>query len=153
MGHEVPWGPVGVLVQDVSGPFLSKCSVPLRYEGSHPDGVPSLHRVPPFAEPVDALALKQEQAVLVVVDLFDVQELAGLKVHNVDVEVVLLLLGEALLQLEDLTGRHQVLRVASAEGGGVVRRVRRGVSRGVGDALTGFSSVFPWWNAGTVSEA
>ena len=83
MGHEVPWGPVGVLVQDVSGPFLSKSSVPLRYEGSHPDGVPSLHRVPPFAEPVDALALEQEQAVLVVVDLFDVQELAGLKVHNV----------------------------------------------------------------------
>jgi hypothetical protein len=49
-----------------------------------------------LSTPVDALALQQQQAVLVVVYLLDVQVLARFEVHDMNVEVIL------------VGGRHQL---------------------------------------------
>ena len=115
--HQVSRWPVSVLVQNVPRPLLSERSVPLRDERSHPNRVSRLNGVPLVPQSVDALALQQEQPVLVVVHLLHIQKLSGLKVHDVNVEVVGLLLGKALFQLEDLARCDQVLR-ARVEGGG-----------------------------------
>jgi hypothetical protein len=58
---------------------------------------------PLVPKPVNPLALEEQQTVLVEVNLLHGQELAGLKRHDVHVEVVLGRGGQQLAQPKDLT--------------------------------------------------
>lgn len=43
-----------ILVQQVPGVLRPQCSIPLQHKRRHPDRIPSLHRVPAVAQPVQA---------------------------------------------------------------------------------------------------
>ena len=71
---------------------------------------------PLVRQAVDALPLKQEQAVLVEVHLLDRQELAWLERHDMHVEVVLGRRGKQLAQPENFAiARKQWLCISAAD--------------------------------------
>jgi hypothetical protein len=76
---------------------------------------PRAAAAPLVRQPVHALPLQQQQAVLVVVHLLDSEELARLKRHDVHVEVILRARGQQLAQTEHLAIHgQQRLRLGAA---------------------------------------
>ena len=75
-----------------------------------------LQCAPLVPESINALALEQQQAVLIEMDLLHRQELSGLKRHDMHVEVVLGRRGKQLAQPENFTiARKQWLRIRAAD--------------------------------------
>lgn len=61
-----------VLVQNISGVLISQGCIPLNDIWGHPDGISCLYWIPFVSQPVDALSLQQQQAVLIVMYLLDI---------------------------------------------------------------------------------
>ena len=76
--------PAPIFVDKIFRWSLAQRSKPLRAVGSHPYKIAGRHRVPVFAEPVNAAAFQHEQSVFHVMNLDHRQRGAGLVAHGVD---------------------------------------------------------------------